>query len=229
MREARPYYEAYDERYKQIHTADLQWFSDSPSKIVGETMARYGVSTASEILEIGCGEGRDAAYLRRKGYRVLATDVSPAAIAFCWDKFPEISSSFQVMDCLHDRLKEHFDFIYAVCVLHMLVLDEDRKRFYQFLYEQLKEKGIALICTLSSEEEWQTDISEAFALQKRTHGATGKDLYIAGTSCRVAGFSTLKKELAENHLVLLESGRTSIEPDFPDIRYLVVKRSSAAG
>ena len=31
------------------------------------------------LLEIGCGTGEDAVHLARRGYRVLATDASPAA------------------------------------------------------------------------------------------------------------------------------------------------------
>ena len=77
MKEQRRYYEAYDERYKQVHQKSLQWFSSLPSKIVEETITEYGISKISKILEIGCGEGRDAIYLMKNGYDLLATDVSP--------------------------------------------------------------------------------------------------------------------------------------------------------
>ena len=67
MKEQRRYYEAYDERYKQVHQKSLQWFSSLPSKIVEETITEYGISKISKILEIGCGEGRDAIYLMKNG------------------------------------------------------------------------------------------------------------------------------------------------------------------
>ena len=82
MKEQRRYYEAYDERYKQVHQKSLQWFSSLPSKIVEETITEYGISKISKILEIGCGEGRDAIYLMKNGYDLLATDVSPTAINY---------------------------------------------------------------------------------------------------------------------------------------------------
>ena len=60
------YYEAYDLRYKQIHQQHLQWASDTPSPIVGEVLDRYPLPEGAKILEIGCGEGRDALELLRR-------------------------------------------------------------------------------------------------------------------------------------------------------------------
>ena len=228
MKEQRRYYEAYDERYKQVHQKSLQWFSSLPSKIVEETITEYGISKISKILEIGCGEGRDAIYLMKNGYDLLATDVSPTAINYCKETFPYVSQSFKVFNCLTERINDKFDFIYAISILHMLVLDKDRNLFYQFIYEQLKENGIALICTIGNGyEEWSTDISKAFELQKRTHEVTGEEVHIAGTSCRVVSFDTLSREIDNNNLMLLDSGLTSIEPDFPTILFVVIKRNSA--
>lgn len=68
MKKEREYYEAYDDRYKQVHQKSLKWFSDNPSKIVDETIKEYGISKEAKIIEIGCGEGRDAIYLLENGY-----------------------------------------------------------------------------------------------------------------------------------------------------------------
>lgn len=138
---------------------------------------------------------------------------------------PDFEKSFGILDCLSQKINEKFDFIYAVSVLHMLVLDEDRTRFYSFLDNQLNDDGVALICTIGNEnEEWQTNIDEAFNLQKRTHEATGEELMIATTSCRVVSFQTLNKEFANHNFEVVESGLTSIQPDFPTIMYAVVKK-----
>lgn len=225
MKRERQYYEAYDDRYRQVHQKSLKWFSDCPSEIVEETLIKYKKDNKLKIIEIGCGEGRDAVYLLNKGYNVVATDISPVVIEHCKEWFPDYSSSFKVLDCLSQQLNDKFDFIYAVSVLHMLVVDEDRKQFYQFIYEHLREDGFALICTMGDgNEEWHSNIASAFNLQKRTHESTGQEILIAGTSCRKVNFNTLRKELGNNNLKLLESGITSIKPDFPTIMYAVVKK-----
>ena len=73
------YYEAYDQRYKAIHAKGLRWAGDRPTPIVADVAARYCPEDA-KLLEIGCGEGRDAMALLGQGYDLLATDASPEAI-----------------------------------------------------------------------------------------------------------------------------------------------------
>ena len=221
----RNYYEAYDDRYRQVHGKALQWFSNANSKIVDEVIEKYKITTAMKLLEIGCGEGRDAIHLLKNGYDLLATDISPVAVDFCRSKCPEKPEAFRVLDCLSDRAQEEFDFIYAIAVLHVLVLDEDRARFFRFIRERLSVAGVALICTMGDgKEEWNSNISTAFDLQPRIHDVTGEELHIAGTSCRKVSFDTLHREIADNNLLLAESGMTSIDSDFPVIMYAVVKR-----
>ena len=220
----REYYEAYDDRYKQIHAKSLRWFSNINTKIVEETLQKHKITKQMKILEIGCGEGRDAFYLLKNGYNLLACDISTTAINYCKKNYFEHAESFVALNCLTDKINEKFDFIFAIAVLHMLVLDKDRSKFYSFISEHLKKTGIALICTMGDgKEEWSSNISTAFDLQQRTHGETGIELYIAGTSCRKVSFSTLHNEIANNNLILIESGMTSIIPDFPSIMFSIVK------
>lgn len=219
----RKYYNAYDDRYRQIHAQELQWFAGSPSPIVAETIRTFSVSRQHRILEIGCGEGRDAWPLLEQGFDLLATDVSPEAVAFCQRMRPEYAGHFQVLDCVAGACQDTFDFIYAVAVIHMLVPDEDRNAFYRFLRSHLRPKGIALICTMGDGfTERQSDIRTAFQMQNRIHEQTGKAVQIAGTSCRVVSFETFRRELRENGLSVLKQGRTSIEPDFPEMMFAVV-------
>ena len=223
----RAYYEAYDDRYKQVHEEALQWFSEEPSPIVAEIISAFGLELTDKILEIGCGEGRDAEYLLANGYDVLATDVSGEAVAFCKTKFPDHRDQFAILNCVTDKLEQRFSFIYAVAVLHMLVLDEDRDGFYRFIAEHLNPDGISLIGTMGDGSfELQSDISTAFDLHERTHGESGKTLKIAGTSCRVVNFSTFEQELTRNGLAIVKQGVTAVEPDFPQMMYAVVKREN---
>ncbi len=220
--DGRKYYEAYDDRYAQVHCQNLQWFADTPSPIVGEVLAEF--QPGPKMLEIGCGEGRDAGFLLNKGYDLLATDISPNAISYCRKKYPDWAERFQVLDCLSQRLEEKYDFIYAVAVIHMLVEDVHRDGFYRFLREQLSESGIALVCSMGDGAfERKSDVSNAFELQERTHEQTGRTVRIASTSCRMVSFDTFREELKRNGLAILKEGITAIEPDFSSMMYAVVK------
>ena len=156
------------------------------------------------------------------GFPLMATDISEEAIAYCRQQMPLYEKHFSVLDCLSARLEETFDFIFAIAVVHMLVLDEDRDGFYRFIGSHLTAEGKALICTMGDGEfEMQSDISTAFTLQERKHGS-GK-MMVAGTSCRMVSWNTLENELARNGLTIIEKGITSSLPDFNCLMYAVVK------
>ena len=223
----RKYYEAYDDRYRQIHQQNLQWFYDDPTPVVVQTIRKQGITRAHRILELGCGEGRDAFALLEQGYDLLATDTSPAAIAYAQRKKPEFSGNFAVLDCVTGETAGKFDFIYAVAVVHMLVEDADRDGFYHFIRNHLTTDGVGLICTMGDGEiQQKTDIQTAFELQTRTHEQSGRQVQIAATSCRVVNFATFRQELTRNGLNILEEGSTAAPPDFPVMMYAVVKGES---
>ncbi len=220
----REYYEAYDDRYRQIHSQNLMWFHEEPSQIVNDVIKRYNISPSSKMLEIGCGEGRDAIALLQRGFDLLATDVSQEAVSFCREKCPEFADHFNVLDCISGKLDGLFDYVYAVALVHMLVPDSHRNAFYQFVRDHLKPDGIALICTMGDGNiERGTDIERAFELQERVHEQTGTIVQIASTSCRMVTFETFRGELKRNGLDIIEDGITSVEPDFPVMMYAVVK------
>lgn len=220
----RKYYEAYDDRYRQVHSQNLQWFYDDPSPVVTQTIEEFGISRQDLILELGCGEGRDAYPLLSQGYGLLATDISQEAIAFARKKWPGFADRFAILDCVAGDIPEKFDFIYAVAVVHMLVEDGDRDGFYAFIRKHLNPGGIGLICTMGDGEiERKSDIRTAFELQERTHEQTGTQMKIAGTSCRMVNFDTFRTELERNGLIIVKEGMTSAPPDFSMLMYAVVK------
>lgn len=220
----RKYYEAYDDRYRQIHELDLQWSYDNPTPIVMETIKEFKVGHNDRILELGCGEGRDAFPLLKDGYCLLATDISPEAIRYAQKKCPKHAANFGVLDCVAGDTAVKYDFIYAVAVIHMLVEDEDRDGFYTFIREHLNPGGIALICSMGDGKmERKTEVEGAFDLQERVHEQTGTPVQIASTTCRMVSFETLHEELRRNGLEILKEGITAALPDFNSLMYAVVR------
>ena len=102
------YYKAYDDRYKQVHEYSLQWASENPSQIVMDTILKYHITSDDKILEIGCGEGRDAICLLKKGYHVSATDVSEEVIHYNRKKYPDYKDYFKVLYEGDEELQEEY-------------------------------------------------------------------------------------------------------------------------
>ena len=76
-------------------------------------------SSNSYLLEIGCGSGRDASFMHRKGYEVLAIDGSREMIAEAKRCHPELADRLEVM-----KIPEHlqfesssFDGVYSIATL----------------------------------------------------------------------------------------------------------------
>lgn len=221
----RNYYEAYDKRYKQVHDKGIAWATNNNTKIVEDIINEYGLSK-TKMLEIGCGEGRDARYLLNKGYDVLATDVSEEAIRYCREHDINNRDKYKVFDVLKDdKTIDKYGYIYTVACIHMLVLDEDRDKFYQYIYNHLDDKGYSLILSMGNgKDNSKTDIDKAFDDVKRRHQELDKDIDIAATSLRIVDFDTIFKEAKRNNFDIIEYGITSIDNHFDKIMYILVRK-----
>jgi len=217
------YYDAYDKRYQIIHKKGCSWSSDIPTPIVLNTLQKYSVSKDSFILEIGCGEGRDAFRLLDEGYNVMASDISSEAINYCRCLRLEYSDHFSVLDCINDHHEFNYDFIYSVAVIHMLVDDNDRNAFYRFIHDHLNDNGLALICSMGDGiKESVSDISKAFDMVERNHESGF--VKVPSTSLRMVSFDVFENEIISNNLSIIEKGITPSLPDFNHLMYAVVKK-----
>lgn len=220
------YYKAYDKRYRQTYENNSLWEIPERTKEIIDTLKKYKITKKSNILELGCGEGRDAIYLLDNGYNVLGVDYSFAVI----DKCNELTNykyvnNFKQLDLIENSLNEKFDFIYSVAVIHMFVLDEHRNKFYNFIYDHLKDNGIALIISMGDGIlEINSDLEKAFDDTKRVNINTNKEIMVAGASCRVKKIDEMKKEIQSNNFEILEEKIIDDVPSFNKCMLFIVKK-----
>ena len=221
----RKYYKAYDKRYRQVHKKKLSWSSDNNTQIIIECIKKYNINKDNLILEIGCGEGRDARYLLKQGYNVLASDVSKEAINYCKLKDKENRKKYLVLDVLDcKKFKSKFDFIYSVACIHMLTQEEDRNNYYKFIYNHLNSNGLAIILSMGDgKKESISNYKEAWEDTVRTHQMTETKMKIATTSCKIVNIKNFHKEIENNGFKIIEHGITEIIPDFKEMMYAVIK------
>ena len=95
------------------------YFRDQPSDLA--KLAKKYLQKNSSVLELGCGNGRDSAYLTKEGFKVLATDFSEAVIIKNKEIIKETENlSFSVVD-LAEKLPfnyQSFDAVFANLSLH---------------------------------------------------------------------------------------------------------------
>lgn len=219
------YYKAYDKRYKQVYKLSELWEVTDKTPTVINTILKYNISKSNKILELGCGEGRDAFYLLKEGYNILAVDYSKTVINKCNELTNnKYVNNFRQFDIIEDKLDEKFDFIYSVAVIHMFVEQNDRDTFYKFIKKHLTGTGIALIISMGDgQSEFKTNINDAFNNAKRKNINSGKDIMVAKTSCRVKNMTNMEKEIINNGLKIIDEGILDDVPNFDKCMFFIVK------
>lgn len=89
----------------------VQWLDDHNIQSQGKT-----------ALTIGCGLGDDAEELSQRGFKVTAFDISPSAIEWCKNRFPNSSVEYRVADLLNPPAEwnQTFDFVLESYTLQSL-------------------------------------------------------------------------------------------------------------
>ena len=74
------------------------------------------------MLVVGCGLGDDAEELAARGFRVTAFDVSPRAIDWCRQRFPDTAVDYRVADALAlpTAWSRAFDLVVEIYTLQVL-------------------------------------------------------------------------------------------------------------
>lgn len=218
------YYKAYDKRYKIVHDTNNLWEYFSPTPDVEKTINNLNIK--DNILDLGCGEGRDAIYLLEHGYNIDACDYSIEAINTC-NKITnnKYQNNFFQLDIFDNNLIKKYNFIYSVCVLHMFVLDEHRKKYLDFIYNHLNEDSYALIIVMGDNiTNRETNIDNSFELEARKLRDTGVDVDVPKTSCKIVDRVTLNKELDKSNLKIEKEWLSESVPGFNQCMCTLVKR-----
>lgn len=115
----------FEELYSQAESAGLSsipWADLEPNRNVVEWLDRQQIEGCGKrALKVGCGLGDDAEELSRRGFDVLAFDISKTAVALAKQRFPDSSVSYEVAD-LFDRPEwvNHFDLVLESYTLQVL-------------------------------------------------------------------------------------------------------------
>lgn len=109
----------YEERYQ---TEGYYW-GTRPNEMCLELLKRIYPTRPLRLLEIGCGEGKDAVFLAKCGYQVTAFDATASGIekAKRLADIHQVEVSFFQADLRTFRLDEEFDIIYSSGVFHHIL------------------------------------------------------------------------------------------------------------
>jgi SAM-dependent methyltransferase/3-polyprenyl-4-hydroxybenzoate decarboxylase len=137
-----PEREDWDAMYRDHLTTALPWHAETPDDDLLHAVSRLAPAPAS-VLEIGTGLGMLAVELARRGYRVLATDVSGIALEQAHARASDASVVWIRDDITESTLHGRFDLVVDRGCLH--VLSESQSRAYAAIVARLLASGGSLV------------------------------------------------------------------------------------
>ena len=109
--------------------AAVPWASLAPMPALVDWLDRQPAPREpwpARALIVACGLGDDAEEVSRRGYRVTAFDLVPAAIAHCHERFPDSAVDYQVADVfqLPGTWQREFGLVVEIRTLQSLPLGQ---------------------------------------------------------------------------------------------------------
>ncbi|MEH2212098.1 class I SAM-dependent methyltransferase [Nostoc sp.] len=107
-------------------TAKIPWAKLTPHPYLQDWLTNHQPFVSGQkALVIGCGLGDDAEALAHLGFEVTAFDISPTAIAWCQERFPDSTVNYVVADLLAIPSQWHqaFDFVFECRNIQALPLN----------------------------------------------------------------------------------------------------------
>jgi O-antigen/teichoic acid export membrane protein/SAM-dependent methyltransferase len=210
----REYYQLFDDRYRAVPDpgeSDKALISQNGRRALiyrdFERLRRDGLipEAGARLLELGCGEGQNAAYFAGLGLRVTGVDISPTAIQRATRLAAEqhLSMDFRVADVLDlsGFADGTFDMATDIGCLHMLVRDEHRRRYLRSVRRVLRPGGVfflfeaAAARDVSVVDEETAILRHVTLVQKRWIAEQGRFVEVRGVGFRSASLPQYRREL----------------------------------
>jgi len=131
--------------YEQVYQAERHALGQPFAEFVAFFDA-YDKQNA-DVLDVGCGQGRDALFMARKGHRVVGVDLSPTGIA---QLLEDAQTEGLMIEGIVTDLREYqpdaeFDVAVVDRTLHMLLDEEKRLGVLARICDAIREGGCVLI------------------------------------------------------------------------------------
>ena len=206
----KPYYLAYENRYKTVYEAGGDIWGHSPddeelTEYLTDWVNKYDLR-GKKIIEFACGEGASGVILSKLGCIYHGVDISKSAVdkaEYVLKDYPMASVS--LLDMVNEPVKGIYDAALDVMGFHMLVADPDRinylknafsclkKNANMFFFRELYEKD-ANDNFIDSFDEWLLLTNNDYTTPKKMNiNKNGKDIeinipYVPGRAKTKSGY-----------------------------------------
>jgi len=123
------WYEEFFTNYAEKY--DTEVFTKGTSGEVDFLEKELGFDKSKKILDVGCGTGRHAIELTKRGYHVVGVDLSESQLNRAKQKAKEqnLTIDFQIQDARNLPFDEEFDMIIMLCEGGFSLMETDEENF----------------------------------------------------------------------------------------------------
>ena len=124
------------------------YYAKQNSELKPSLFAKYVFKVAGpdrkKVIELGCGNGRDAVFFANGGMDVLAVDQVESEIKFLKTRYKQLQNiRFKCADFTDFKTEERFDIVYSRFTLHSISAEQE-ERVLRWAHNTLNPNG--LIC-----------------------------------------------------------------------------------
>ncbi len=136
----------------------VPWANMTANAYLKDWLNQHPLEKNLTALVIGCGLGDDAEALAEKGFNVTAFDISPTAIAWCKQRFPNSSVNYVVADVfdLDKGWIRNFDFVFEARTIQSLPL-KVREQTMSAVAQLVADEGTLLVVTVTRDTPEEPD------------------------------------------------------------------------
>jgi SAM-dependent methyltransferase len=137
---------------------NIYWADLKPSPLLLKWVSAQASLKDGRALVVGCGLGDDAEALSYMGYRVIAFDISAAAISMCQKRYPASRVDYHISDLFSppSGWSSSFDVVYE-CNTIQILTGSNRAKAVISISDMVALGGYVIVSCRSREEEMESD------------------------------------------------------------------------
>ena len=130
-------------QYEELYRSDEYFWGTEPADFLEKLIAVKPPCPGIKVLDIGCGEGKDAVYMAQKGYDVTAFDLTESGIRKTIRLAAERGTKLNAYtaDINDFETDETFDIIYSTGTIQYLA-DENIPGFFEKIGKMTRPHGL---------------------------------------------------------------------------------------
>lgn len=138
-----------DGGYDQGYRAITGFWGTAPGSLVTEFLSRHDPS-GMIVVDVGAGEGKNAAAFARRGASVEAVECSSAAVRNGKVMFPDLGINWIKTDALDFKFpRSHYDVVVCYGLIHCLPSEAAARRLINTLMASVKPGGTLILVSFN--------------------------------------------------------------------------------